>query len=196
MYERGCDLVAGLREPFTREVGDVASHDALVLGSAYELLLLLGFVSSTRIAHCSGSPSSVSGRVEHLGEDDKVVGVDPPGRQGPSWTAPEHRAGGLPPRPVERVPQATSPVKALAPHLAAEQRLRWMIGEVITAQGRTSRSIEGATPLPPPTLHEVRMEAYTLDKTGPDGITVVGIAHVQRCCECGNRVIDGRQVAG
>lgn len=49
-------------------------------------------------------------------------------------------------------------VKALAAHLSAQQKLRWMIGEVITAQGRTGRNIDGATPPPPPQLLSV--DAY------------------------------------
>lgn len=50
--------------------------------------------------------------------------------------------------------------------------------------------------LPRPGEDEVRMESYTLDRTGPDGVTVVGTSFCQRCIECGAQVIDDRQVKG
>ena len=38
---------------------------------------------------------------------------------------------------------------------------------------------------------ERRIETYTANRTGPDGVLVVGQATVVRCIECGERTIDG-----
>lgn len=45
--------------------------------------------------------------------------------------------------------------------------------------------------LPRPGAVEPRMESYSLPRYDADGVKVVGYAHVDRCLECGNRVIDG-----
>ena len=45
--------------------------------------------------------------------------------------------------------------------------------------------------LPRPGATEPRMESYTSPRFGPDGVTVVGYARIDRCQECGNRTVDG-----
>jgi len=50
--------------------------------------------------------------------------------------------------------------------------------------------------LPRPGEAEPRTETYTADRySEDDGITVVGLATVSRCIECGARTVDGQPVA-